>query len=394
MSVEQSLKIGDVRVIFDKDNKVKGFSVSEFTLQYIAFLSRMTFFNPIKAVLPEKLQQITEKVFSAIYQIDSVHRNKTLSNNFADAFFGILANFWEMLLETGRLDDAKHYLQEICSVTTKWENRNIPARIHKGTPYFFLARTFRMQGDIESTFPYAYSAVEEDIKSFGPEYKNAPAYMYASLVDNPNNVMYDYVHQMKTKIEGYVQEYQKALQSPFSYADFETKFLQSTMEDVKHFFVYNLELLIKYESIPTNIFQNDFSKIKSLDTIFNLCLIVDKILEKRFHKRTIGGNVIEMIAEKGWGRIPEKNKETFSQLLSFNPNSDPPDKVVPLLLANQATYDNQPMSKAMSLIVLVWYLRNYGGHHIKAQNVLITSFQDIIKAIMYALFISVEILNS
>jgi hypothetical protein len=138
------IKIDDVIVVLDDDNKVKDFVVGSVNLVGIVLISRMTSFNPVIAILPNELKQIAEKVFNTIHQINSIHHNKTLTVDLADKFFGLLASFWENLLISGRIDDAKHYLQALSSLTEYWEKRNAPAKIHKGTSYFFLARTFRM----------------------------------------------------------------------------------------------------------------------------------------------------------------------------------------------------------------------------------------------------------
>jgi len=123
-----SLTIGNVTIQYD-GNKVKSFVVNSLTPNHIVILSYRTFFNPLRAVLPSQLRQAAERMFSAIYQIDSVHHKGALAFNLADMFFGLLANFWEKLINTGRMNDAKHYLEEICSVATTWENQNAQARI-------------------------------------------------------------------------------------------------------------------------------------------------------------------------------------------------------------------------------------------------------------------------
>jgi len=306
-----------------------------------------------------------------------------------DNFFENFTIIWEDYVRKELYNNAKDLWVTVLGIAKAWENANQGALLHKGTPFFYLARTYRKIGDLDFTFVYTYNAIEEDKRAVPNDYRTRPAYMYASLVDDVRSLMYDYVHEMKTKIEDYIGKYQIEMSSTFSYSDFERKFLHSNLEDVAHFFVYNLEVLIKYSGLPEQMLETDFSKLKNLDTIFHLCSIVDKVLEEKFHRGTLGGNLIELITLKSWGRRPRAHE--FSQLFNFDTKGSP-DTVVPALLNQQLSYDNNPMSRAMQLMVLVWYLRNFGGHHIEAKNALTNLYPEIIKAIMYALFISVETL--
>jgi len=308
-----------------------------------------------------------------------------------DNFFNNFTIISNDLMKREMFKTAIYLWESVLQIAYAWENENKDFKLHKGTPYFFLGRIYRIVGDLDFAFLYVYNALKEDERSFPDGYKERPAYMYASLVDDNKNIMYDYVLRMKKKMEDYINQYQSELGSGFSYIEFERKFLQSGLEDIKHFFIYNLELLIKYEGISVDIFESDFTKLKFIDLIFNMCLIVDKVLDNKLHKNSIGENIIELIVTESWGRKPIRNRETFSELLSFDPRNDSPDKVVPNLMKNQESYDSKPMSQIMSLFILVWYLRNFGGHNIRAVDVFHSSFKDIIKSIFYALFFSIEI---
>jgi hypothetical protein len=59
-------------------------------------------------------------------------------------------------------------------------------KIHKGTPYFFLAESYLLTGDRELGFLYLYNAIEEDkaLARFAPSlnYLNkSPAYLTATM---------------------------------------------------------------------------------------------------------------------------------------------------------------------------------------------------------------------
>jgi hypothetical protein len=77
--------------------------------------------------------------------------------------------------------------REILAITNGWEIKNQNVKIHKGTPYFFLAESYLLTGERELGFLYLYNAIEEDraLARFAPSlnYPNkSPSYCTMSLV--------------------------------------------------------------------------------------------------------------------------------------------------------------------------------------------------------------------
>lgn len=111
-----------------------------------------------------------------------------------DLFFESFTSAWINLLSQGKVKDAVHHWVRILTLVRKWEEAS-KSRIHKGSPYYFLGATYLHGSDFDLGMRYLFTAIEEDKetgrKAGTPDsYKAAPAYMVASLVNDPHNLLF------------------------------------------------------------------------------------------------------------------------------------------------------------------------------------------------------------
>lgn len=166
-----------------------------------------------------------------------------------------------------------------------------------------------------------------------------------------------------------------------------------------YLFVYCLENLLKYEKQFKHLpVKNDFYQLRNASSIFDFCLIADKILEYKYEGKfrslfprkhpTIAGMIWCLFDDKGWiANIPhagELKNKLNPKVLNLEP-----DKAVPLLLRMNVSLDGSPLSIQMAMMILVWLLRNWGGHRIKRQQVFVDSYFDIAKWLVWSIFIAV-----
>lgn len=71
-------------------------------------------------------------------------------------------------------------------------------------------------------------------------------------------------------------------------------------------------------------------------------------------------------------------------------NESDPDVVVPTLLTKSDTYNGNPIRKEVFTLLVAYKFRNYGAHNIRQQKTVVTNYEDIIKNLLYSLFLSVE----
>src|SRR4029079_4657193 len=123
-----------------------------------------------------------------------------------------------------------------------------------------------------------------------------------------------------------------------------TKFLSNKdLKSVVYFFVYNFlyHLVVERSTFP-DFFKSQFSRLKSMDFIFNLCLIVDETLKRAELncKGTIRPNHRISDGIKWICSSSSRNWMSKNDLDAFWKNgplgsvaNDDPDIVIPKLLA-------------------------------------------------------------
>ena len=319
----------------------------------------------------------------------------------ADAFFGSFTPTWNALLEQRKVFDAVHLWVRVLTAVRAWEKQSNKT-VHKGTPYYFLGATYIFAGDYDLGLRYLYDAIEEDKRLSqslrrADSYKGAPAYMLASLVDNPENFLYGpVVLPARRRLEHFLAGYRTKSGSSMQLTDFERKFLQETsLEFQKLYFVYVLLEIIKHESAWNPLgASNDFANMKNRDLLFDLCLVIDGVLRQRPSPASrISHGVYNVCNSKSWLNSADRNSHDLNQKLNPMIIGKPPpspQSVVPALLDLTLTYRGSPVKPQMSWLLLAWHLRNYSAHELAPRQVLVQRYEEIVQALMNALFITVE----
>jgi len=348
---------------------------------------------------PDDLKELVCEACEALSML--FNENVTTGHKAIDSFFNSFTPTSQALLVQRRtLDAARHWVQLLILVR-EWEKQS-GKTVHKGTPYYFLGASYIYGYGIDLGFRYVYDAIEEDRK-LGTKvgdpafYRNAPAYRLVSLFDNPNNFLYnDVILPARQRVELFLKAYRNTGVSSMQLRDFESRFLNnSDMELEMLFFVYVLLEMLKLEkSWSPGGEPNNFSRMKNMRVVFDLCLIIDEVLRKRHSSATyISQGVYELCKSRGWVNNADRNSGDLNRSLTPNisgDNAPPPDVVVPALLNGTLNYRNAPVRSEMSWLLLAWHLRNYAAHDLTPQKVLAERYPEIAQALMNALFMSVE----
>lgn len=381
---------GSVSVYYDSQKRVHQIIVDSNDLSLVFDVFNESNYNAVRMVyVPPQLEEICFKVFDTIKEL--YNRNEVSLAAFTSSFvFERFTGLWNYYLSHERQMMGTKLWQHACRLTWKWEQTN-NAKVHKGTPYFFLGSNQLMQGNFDNAFLFIYNAMEED-KRYAAQlgtpdaYKNMPAYLFSSLIaDNPRNYLYPYVQNAKNKIEEFIQKHNSLLVKTFSYNDIDTKFLKNQIiEEPKFFFVYNLFGLMNHDVIDTpELRNNDFSKLRNLDNIFNLCLIIDKIMKQKTGERYISGS-IKKICENHLG---EREVQNIYDSLNFE---DDFENAVRKCLSLNYSYHSRAIHKEVLILILSWGLRNHGGHNVETRQLFVDEYQNIIEKLMSVLFITLE----
>jgi hypothetical protein len=385
-----SLTNGKLILLYTSNNSVIDLRIGNERVQdkIGTFLSK-THFGPAFVIDPA-IVALCNDVFDFADSITTTLTNPSLAAGVVDHLFSGFTLGSIPLMQVGANNAASTIWIQVCREVWKWESAH-PRKIHKGTPYYFLGGVYLLSGNLDAGFLLVHNAIKEDVSlatvtGNTVAYKKAPAYMFASLIDDPHNFLFDLVTEMKQEVEKYILLYSPAI-ATFDFPTFSSKFLQnSRLEEEKFMFIYNLETLIQQGKLSApELVDNEFSRLRNLDVIFNLCLIVDKVLQEHFGNDLISQNVIDLCREANW--INQNDLETVRTQIGFN---DPPDMIVPKLLSLNLQFNGSPLRLQVSCMLLTWRLRNYGGHNLKGQNIFVSHYWDIIRTLVFALFIAIS----
>jgi hypothetical protein len=292
---------------------------------------------------------------------------------------------------------------EILRVVENWEATH--EIVHKGTPYYFLAETYLAQGDIPSAYIYFFNALEQDRINFptvGKNVRTGAAYLTTSLVDDINNALYNQVVvPLRTYLQSFITHYCLSTGSTLSLNSVDNRFLQhNDFEDIKRFFVASIHEI--YHLAPlnsTHLINNDYSKLKISDTLFNLSLILDQILQKRFlaaatrYEKNMANAIYRLALQLTWtNNTADRDARTFIGHISPNLNSGTPDQILPSILDGTATFHGNVLTPQQKAVFLAYHLRNFGGHNIGTQDILVNRYGEILLTIMDAILTSIEVL--
>jgi hypothetical protein len=358
-------------------------------------------YHCIQDIIPlQEVNALCNEIFDTTPNINDVK----LAIQLSDHLFERFTPLWTYYLQHNRHSLGAKLWLYVYSIVLDWE-RNNSHKIHKGTPYFFLGETYIRQGNIDAGFTFIYNALEEDktaSKLLGKEdlYKTLPAYLFCSLIDNPNNHMYEHVLRMRDKIDKLITN--SLLVKRFNINDFDKKFLQNDkekIEDEKFFFVYCLQHITNQDAIPDQVKNNDFSKLRNLDIISNLCVIIEGLMKNKLEKQAtlklklnnkkylFFSDYIDYISKNEY---QNSNAKAIYEQINFENF----DNAVETCLKLNYHYNSQKVDDELLTLILSLGLRNYSAHNTKIQNVLLSKYSEIIQALMTTLLIVLEKLYS
>ena len=384
-------------IIFNADGTINNvvYTATQPLLAVIATKLQGLQFTPLGITLPAGLVNIIVELLDSIAAIPAAQAAKKVY--LADYIFGHL--IIDSHLPNPKLKAA--ISSEILRVVENWEATH--EMVHKGTPYYFLAATHLAQGDIPSAYIYFFNALEQDKINFPTIGKNvhaAPAYLTTSLVDDRINALYnEVVIPLRAYLQGFLTQYCARTGSTLSLSDLDTRFLQhNDFEDIKKFFVASIHEI--YHLSPLNsshLINNDYSKLKISDTLFNISLILDQILQKRFPaagpRHDMANAIYRLALHHIWTTERLDNDAgVFLRQITPKLNSGPPDKILPSLLDGTATFRGNALNPQQKAIFLAYHLRNFGGHNINTQSILVNRYGEILSAIMDAIFTAIDVL--
>jgi hypothetical protein len=198
------------------------------------------------------------------------------------------------------------------------------------------------------------------------------------------------VLERRNELEHYLDLYRNELHRNLSIEELDRKFLQNpTLETIKYYFVFTFWTIFEHQrKVRYDMMNNDFSKLRYSDWLFSLCLVIDKLFHSHqsYSARTLGTEIVNYVICKGW-----MTRDEFNVLKEReNIQDGDPDKVTHKLLTTTLQHNGTPVRTEIRNLLIAWNLRNFSGHNIQIQKVIGTHFQDLLKILLFDIFLILE----
>lgn len=308
-------------------------------------------------------------------------------------FFVNFTNLWQYFMSSGNIEKAKWIWEFALKLAYEWEKNN-NKRIHKGTPYYFYAVTNIIAGDIPNGFLLMHQAFREDQETDKIDFPKTPAYSFITLdYENIHQYFLPKVREIAFFLDDRIKEYINNRESNLNLDDFKQKFLKNKESpliiDVVYYFVYSLFQLNKLFNIGKEVTENKFASMLEADIMFNLCVVLDKIIA---YKNPDNSEKINKKGGKKYLYLKDQIGYLFNKKINFidrvatDVKKNGFDKALEKLLSSQ--FKNFKFIEEDFAISYI--CRNYRAHNIKGESLIYKNFKDIIQRILNSIFYSVE----
>lgn len=319
-----------------------------------------------------------------------------------DNFFTNLTTPWTILKESGRLLEARRVWETALSPAQQWEKDNSPHAIHKGTPYYFLAVTAILSGDLDLGFLLMHQALSEDNRATGEELPyNSPARALATL-DYQYEKQYFREEVLDTAefLDKFLTAYRNTYRKVLTLDEFRNRLFKVT--DLKETFFLLVFTLFKFKSlirkIDLTIRTNDFAGLIEIGALFDLCLVIDSVIHYKNTSKPKNKNKKENTYIDHMAFLSDSYGLSLSidRLIEIN-NAfirEFPIVIAGLLNGTWTFKDGTKLSPSEADLALSYGLRNFSAHRIQSIPVIYENIEDIFQRVINVLFLSVEKLYS
>lgn len=365
--------------------------------KYFSFNEINSPFNPERdeIIFNPEIKKICFNVFDTVKEMYEKGIEERSSSLLAATLFEKFASYWSRVLLSHNKDRIGIvFWRKILNIVKEWKIMNPDIFIHTGTPYYFLAENYLMIGDYDSGFTYLHNALQIDKQSWQWNYEgHMGAYSLAKLIDDPKTQMNYLTRNVRNELIKYLEKFNVEYDS-LTINEFDDKFLKNEgkYEIIGYFFTATFYTIIHNKrNSQLETIENYFSKVRSLDMIFNLCIIIDKILKKRFFQenesKDIHHGISKLFESNHWVDYSElyNNWKNQGKYTESNPETS-----IPLFLNKQENYGAHKLPNGAYVMLLAQYCRNLGAHTLNDKSVFVDNHDEIINDLMMALFLSVK----
>jgi hypothetical protein len=311
-----------------------------------------------------------------------------------DRFFGFFTPMWQSLFTRHHFFESIKLWNLALGLSLDWEARNKPAKIHKGTPYYFLGVTAILNNELDNGSLAMHQAMKEDERHSGGRRPEAPAYWFATLDSGREEQFFrEKVQEVAGFLEDRLYEYSINRQRLLRLPEFRKRFLRLRyLSEVTFFFVYSLFRIRKIMLETNDIYKkNVLSSLLHARILFDLSLVTDKVIENK---------------NAGRGNRPSFRKEILflssspRHLLSFNGgildtlgiefDNDFSGTMTRLLSGTYRPHAAAALNDIERDFAIAYGIRNRGAHKLEDEPILYKRTSQLTQSILNTLFFSIE----
>jgi len=361
------------------------------------------------------LESILNVFFKAIKDIEENQNDFVSSNHLADYFFNKFPPVWGTYNNVYKSLEEIDLWNDLLAKVYEWERQN-NFTIKKGTPFFFNVTNYLDTGNFDFAFDYTHKALEDD-KIRGSkqnpnyDYHDSPAFLFASMSIEKRHYLYWTIRDFVKKLESFIEKYNNEFNENLSYQKIRDKFFSKHIEfedEILYFTYLFITRFYQVYNIDTfELYDNEFAKMRNLNYILSFCILLDQIMGKKINPNNYRETFIR---HKSFKLIEGLSNNLFS----INDEKYIKDKVkfyegkeyfrAPWLinLSLKVMLRRKKRLHPFNLIytkiankkiintMLIYLLRNHGAHDLKLEYLDTRIFQEILKSLLFQMFIIIQ----
>jgi len=324
-----------------------------------------------------------------------------------DRFYQSIGKIWLDLLKLKRYAEAENLWDKIYEISDEWDNINRPQRLHKGTLFYFWGVTCLIENKLDEAFLFMHKAKEEDLLTYGPKYIDKPAHAFITLDKTvKKQFLRDLIDEISYYIGLKINTYNSTRRGSLTFEHFQNIFLKqvndpiishkSHVEEMVFYFIYSTFRLRKIlVDIKQNIKDNIFGSLLEINSIFDLCLVIDSYIKSKYAtpqdaERKTFGNHLKFLSNTGSHGLTTRLQFQNLGDLNYDFTNDFQTTLDELIKSAYVISTGVSLTPIDEDFAITYGLRNFGGHRIEDQPIIIREFSELTQRVYNALFFLVE----
>jgi hypothetical protein len=265
----------------------------------------------------------------------------------------------------------------------------ITAKEFTGAAYYSWGFTCILKEDFEKGFLLMHQGLYEDKIDPTIDFHTTPAYAFVTLdFQKQDQLFKNKVLEITNFLDDMMQHYNRNRAGKLTLLDLRSRLLQnSRLEEQAFLFVFELFQVKKLLAVNNmKLTYNDYGSLLLAETMFNICLILDNLLEEKNpaqwkysdHLSFISNKMSLKLDQSNIGQINASFKTNFSRTLED------------LLRSQYTVGSGSNLNFVEEDLAITYGFRNFGAHKIENQPVIYQNLQAIVQRCLNAIFFVIE----